>query len=359
MASKNKMDIFKSVNFFLRQSEERMRRQFNKAAVCINDLFMTMSNYDVRFHFDPVCLDDCRCEMMSMNQVNLLCTMKEFPRQSCVLEGDVKSGAVMIRIDDHYTSRPDMASWEDIIIQGPTNGRYLSTTKLLQSLMNVIERSIQEISQESQENFITCRSWPDQISLFILLDPSTKFRVNLLPMIRMRRSIEPFRNLDKKIQRVFQSFHLQDENIDSISLVAKPNSTEQQFLWRITFNDLENRILSNPQFLCAMHCLYVLDKLRTRFCKRTGSQILRYHLQTVLLAELQTRPHPKYWTPKKFQGRLKGVVMSLRESLRARKCLNVFTEVNVFSYFDDENSKLFAELLSKFKADQTQLSNLF
>lgn len=252
-----------------------------------------------------------------------------------------------------------MASWEDIIIEDPTMGRYLSTTKLLQSLMDVIQQSIQEISQESQQRIITCRSWPDQISLFIHLNPSTRFRVNLLPMIRMHRRIEPFRNLDKKIQRVFQSFHLPDASIDTISLVAKPNSTDQQFLWRITFNDLENRIYSNPQFVCAMHCLYVLDKLRERFCKRTGSHILRYHLQTVLLAELQTRPQPKYWTPEKFQSRLKGVVKTLRESLRARKCLNVFTDVNVFSFFDDDNLELFAEILSKFKADQTQLSILF
>lgn len=82
-----------------------MRQQFNKAAVCINDLFMAMSNYDIRFHFDPISLDDCRCEMMSMSEVNLLCTIKEFPMQSCVLEGDTKNGAVKIRIDDHYTSR--------------------------------------------------------------------------------------------------------------------------------------------------------------------------------------------------------------------------------------------------------------
>ena len=82
-----------------------MRQRFNKAAACINDLFMTMSNYDVRYHFDPVSLDDCRCEVMSKNEVNLLCTMKDFPTQSCVLRGDVTSGAVMIKIADNYTTR--------------------------------------------------------------------------------------------------------------------------------------------------------------------------------------------------------------------------------------------------------------
>lgn len=105
MPSSRKVDTFRAVNTQLRQSEEKMRQQFNKAAACINDLFMTMSNYDVRFHFDPISLDDCRCEVMWDNEVNLLCTMKECPLQSCILQGDVISGAVMIKIADHYTTR--------------------------------------------------------------------------------------------------------------------------------------------------------------------------------------------------------------------------------------------------------------
>jgi hypothetical protein len=105
MASNRKMDIFKATNFHLRHNERNMRQQFKKAAASINDLFMTMGNYDVRFHFDPISLDDCRCEVMSKNEVNLLCNMKEFPTQSCILQGDVTSGAVMIKFADHYTTR--------------------------------------------------------------------------------------------------------------------------------------------------------------------------------------------------------------------------------------------------------------
>ena len=105
MASSTKIDVFQAADFYLRHSEERMRHLFKKAAASINDLFMTMSNYDVRFQFDPISLDDCRCEVMSKNEVNLLCTVKEFPMQSCTLQGDVTSGAVMIKIADHYTTR--------------------------------------------------------------------------------------------------------------------------------------------------------------------------------------------------------------------------------------------------------------
>ena len=105
MASSKKMDIFKATNFHFRHSEKRMRQQFKKAAEFINDLFMTMGNYDVRFHFDPISLDDCRCEVMSTNEVNLLCNLKEFPMQSCTLQGDVTSGAVYIKFANHYTAR--------------------------------------------------------------------------------------------------------------------------------------------------------------------------------------------------------------------------------------------------------------
>jgi hypothetical protein len=254
-----------------------------------------------------------------------------------------------------------MVSWEDIISVIPGMGRFLSTTKLLASLLEVIQLSIHQISQENPQSVITCRSWEDQISLFVRLDPHTRLRVNLLPMIRVRRCLELFRKLDKKVCSVLKSFHLSDVNFATISLVAKPNCADQQFLWRITFNDVENRILSNPQFLCAKHCLYILDNLCSRVCRSWGSHghLLRYHLQSVLLGEIKKRPQPKYWTPEKFRSRLQDVVASLCESLRAKKCLNVFTDVNVFSHFDDGSLKLLAGKLSSFKANQTHISSLF
>lgn len=82
-----------------------MRCQFNKAAAYVNDLFMAMANYDIRFLFDPMSLDDCRCEMMSSNEINLLCTLKEVPIDSCILKGEVTRGAVMIEVAEDYTTR--------------------------------------------------------------------------------------------------------------------------------------------------------------------------------------------------------------------------------------------------------------
>ena len=256
-----------------------------------------------------------------------------------------------------------MASWDDIITALPTTERYLSTTKLLKSLYSVIQRAILEISQENQQHAITCRSWPDQISLFVRLDRSTRFRINLLPMIRMRRSMEPFKKLDKKIHSVLKSLHLPDENMDTISLVAKPNCLDQHLLWRITFNDVENRIINNPQFLCARPCLYILAKLcapvSLKSLESTHAHLLSYHLQLILLSEFKMRPQPKDWTPEKFQRRLKDAVASLCESLRAKKCLNVFTDVNVFSHFDADDLRRLAGKLSKFKADTTGILSLF
>lgn len=256
-----------------------------------------------------------------------------------------------------------MASWDDIITILPTMERYLSTTKLIKSLYNVIQRAILEISQENHQCAITCRSWPNQISLFVRLDQSTRFRINLLPMIRMRRSMEPFRQLDQKIHSVFKSLHLPDENVDTISLVAKPTCADQHLLWRITFNDVENRIINNAQFLCARHCLYILAKLCARVnlqsWETTHADLLRYHLQIILLSEFKMHPRPKDWRPENFSRRLKDAVTSLYQSLRAKKCLNVFTDVNVFSHFDADDLRRLAGKLSKFKADKTGISSLF
>lgn len=64
-----------------------------------------MGNFDVRYHFDPLSLEDCRCEVASYNEVNLLCTLKEFPLEECSFQVDGKTGAVMIKVSDGYNSR--------------------------------------------------------------------------------------------------------------------------------------------------------------------------------------------------------------------------------------------------------------
>ena len=99
------MDIFRLVNASLQEKNQRMRCQFDKAAACVNDLFVAMSNYDVRFYFDPMSIDDCRCECVSPHEVNLLCTLKEVPLESCVLKGEINSGAVLIELNEDYTAR--------------------------------------------------------------------------------------------------------------------------------------------------------------------------------------------------------------------------------------------------------------
>ena len=101
----NTLDVFHIVNTSLHAEDIRLRCHFNKAAAYINDLFMTMSNYDVRFHFDPVSLDDCRCGIISPNEVSLLCILKEVPFDSFLLSGDVNSGGIFVEFKENYTTR--------------------------------------------------------------------------------------------------------------------------------------------------------------------------------------------------------------------------------------------------------------
>ena len=85
---------------------------------------------------------------------------------------------------------------------------------------------------------------------------------------------------------------------------------------------------------------------------------MRYHLQTIILREFKEHPRSKEWAPKKFHRRLKGVLTSFCSSLRETKCLNIFTDVNVFSYFDAETLNVLAGILSKFKVDASKVSGL-
>lgn len=259
-----------------------------------------------------------------------------------------------------FISRLDMASWDDVITEASSGRRYISPSKILQALLDVIQRSIHEISRENNEPTILCRFSGDQLSIMVKLDPTRVFWINLIPTIRMRRYVGPLVEFDRRFQNVFKSLRLNDTTVDSVCLVAKPYGADQELLWRITFNDVENRMFNSKQFLCARHCLYVMDRLCAKLSpfNGTGTHLLRYHFQTLILREFGTHPRSKSWAPKKFNSRLKGTLASLCVSLREKKCLNVFTDVNIFSYLDAETLKILAAKLSKFNLDAKHISSL-
>ena len=97
--------LFQKVDQLMREDQRRVRSSFEKAAGVINGLFCDLSSIDIRFEFDPVSLDDCRCERVTLNEYNLMCTLKHLPFEEMNLEGDVRSGAVKVKLAESYRDR--------------------------------------------------------------------------------------------------------------------------------------------------------------------------------------------------------------------------------------------------------------
>lgn len=251
-----------------------------------------------------------------------------------------------------------MVSWDDAIILIPNKGRYLSTKKLQMSLVETIHLALGEMSQENENITITCKCLFNHITLIVNLNIFHKLCINILPTICVNRTLKSMTRFDDKIRNVFRSFLLSDKNVEKIALVAIPMCSDEQFLWCITFNDMENGILNSSNFVCAHHCLYILDLLCGVYQSREMWNVLRYHLQNVVLLACKSRPHPKHWRPGKLQKRLKQVILILCNCLRRKRCRNVFTNVNIFSHFDDKSLKKLATQLSKIKVSKDKIENV-
>lgn len=97
--------LFQKIEQLMREDQTRFRSGFDKAAAFVNGLFCDLSSIDVRFEFDPVSLDDCRCERVEFNEFNLMCTLKHLPFEEMCLEGDARTGAVKVKLTETYRDR--------------------------------------------------------------------------------------------------------------------------------------------------------------------------------------------------------------------------------------------------------------
>ena len=95
--------LFHKVEKLMREDQTRVRLGFDKAAAFLNGLFCHLSSIDVRFEFDPVSLEDCRCDKLTLNEFNLMCTLKHLPYDQMSLEGDAKIGAVKVKLAESYS----------------------------------------------------------------------------------------------------------------------------------------------------------------------------------------------------------------------------------------------------------------
>ena len=98
-------EVFHKIEQLMREDQTRVRLGFDKAAAFINGLFCDLSSIDIRFEFDPVSLDDCRCERVALNEFNLMCTLKHLPYEEMCLEGDARIGAIKVKLAESYSDR--------------------------------------------------------------------------------------------------------------------------------------------------------------------------------------------------------------------------------------------------------------
>jgi len=79
-----------------------------------------------------------------------------------------------------------------------------------------------------------------------------------------------------------------------------------------------------PANACHVSCLQILSFLHGKQCSLTGpSGLTNYHLKTVLLHLLQTRPSQD-WAPEKLEARLQDMLKFLEKCLHEKKLYHFF-----------------------------------
>ena len=76
------------------------RSKYDKVAEYINEIFRSLVSYDVRFEFDPMVIDDHKCEIVSESELRFICQLKHFSEQSFEVIGDASDGRVQIKLRD-------------------------------------------------------------------------------------------------------------------------------------------------------------------------------------------------------------------------------------------------------------------
>lgn len=105
-ASNFDLNLFRNIDLLMREDQRRVQSAFDKAAAYVNGVFCALGNIDVRFEFDPLSLDDCRCEKVSGYEYILMCNLKQLPYEDVGLEGtNGLAGAVKVRLRDGYRDR--------------------------------------------------------------------------------------------------------------------------------------------------------------------------------------------------------------------------------------------------------------
>jgi hypothetical protein len=100
----NEDEIFRTVDRDYRRELRITRSKYGKVVEYINEIYRALANYDVRFDFDPVSVDDHRCEVVSSSELKLTCELKHISKRTCEVHGDTANGRIQIKLRDDVRS---------------------------------------------------------------------------------------------------------------------------------------------------------------------------------------------------------------------------------------------------------------
>ena len=154
------------------------------------------------------------------------------------------------------------------------------------------------------------------------------------------RKCSALKKFDERIAQVFNT--LDDTDcVECIQIIARPTATLQDTLWRITFNDLENRILNLKKFFCVQHCIFAIRSLQNQHLRAKNFPSLSlYNIRLITLREILRNPQPKEWCAEKFGIRLDAMLKSIKTALNQKTNYNVFTHVNILGNCNKKDLKL-------------------
>ncbi len=201
-----------------------------------------------------------------------------------------------------------------------TNKIRLALHRAVKTLLNCENREGASIICETKCGFIT---------LIVNLHLNGVYKFNLLPAMWVSRNWLALKEFDERITHVFDTLDDRD-SVECIQIVARPTAALPDTLWRITFNDLENRLLNLDKFFCVQHCIFAINSLQKKHLVANNLPSLSlYNIRLITLREILKNPKPKDWSAEKFALRLDSLLKSVRTALNQKSNKNVFTHVNI------------------------------
>lgn len=193
---------------------------------------------------------------------------------------------------------------------------------------------------------IVCEDNHGYLTLVVNLHLAGVYKFNLLPTIRVNRNLPVFEYFEKKITSVSNSLQEMD-TVESIQIVAKPTSSFPDTGWRITFNDLEKRLVNLEKYSCVAHCLFAIRLLQQKHLVANNlPRLSSYNLQMMVLREMIKRPRIVDWEKEKLPERLNGLLKAVKACLSEKANFNIFTNVNILRGYRKSDVKL---LCSEFR----------